>query len=143
MSAPRHAVRYERILVPVDFSPSTPRVLEVAGALALAYGAKLEVLHVLALNEADAAMAEAELPRCVPAALGPCVASRRTARAISAEIGIIHAAREGRADLVVMGTHGRSGLSHVLIGSVAERVVQLCSCPVLTVRRPEHVFRKP
>jgi nucleotide-binding universal stress UspA family protein len=42
-----------------------------------------------------------------------------------------------------MGTHGRSGLRHVLIGSVAERVVQLADCPVLTVRRAEHRFERP
>ena len=48
---------------------------------------------------------------------------------------IIKIAEEERADLIVMGTHGRAGLSHLLLGSVAERVVRLATCPVLTVRQ--------
>jgi nucleotide-binding universal stress UspA family protein len=46
-------------------------------------------------------------------------------------------------DMIVMGTHGRTGLAHVLIGSVAERVVREAPCPVLTVKHPEHEFVKP
>jgi nucleotide-binding universal stress UspA family protein len=47
-------------------------------------------------------------------------------------------AKEGGFDLIVMGTHGRSGLKHLLLGSVAERVVRTAPCPVLTVRKPEN-----
>ncbi|MCA9073376.1 MAG: universal stress protein, partial [Planctomycetaceae bacterium] len=46
-------------------------------------------------------------------------------------------------DLIVMGTHGRSGLAHVLLGSVAEKVVRKSPCPVLTVRSAEHKFEMP
>ena len=53
---------------------------------------------------------------------------------------ICHYARKHGIDLVVMGTHGRTGLKHLLIGSVAERVVRACSCPVLTVREHQHAF---
>jgi universal stress protein A len=48
-----------------------------------------------------------------------------------------------RIDLIVMGTHGRGALAHVVLGSVAERVVRLAPCPVLTVRNPEHEFVRP
>jgi nucleotide-binding universal stress UspA family protein len=51
---------------------------------------------------------------------------------------IVRVAEERRADLIVMGTHGRTGLQHVLLGSVAEKVVRLASCPVMTVRHKEH-----
>jgi len=51
---------------------------------------------------------------------------------------IVRVAREENADLIVMGTHGRTGLQHVLLGSVAEKVVRLASCPVLTVRYKSH-----
>ena len=56
---------------------------------------------------------------------------------------IIQAARDDDVDMIVMGTHGRTGLAHVLIGSVAERVVREAPCPVLTVKNPEHEFVKP
>jgi len=52
-------------------------------------------------------------------------------------------AKEKEADLIVMATHGRSGLSHILFGSVAEKVVRKSTCPVLSVRPPEHEFAMP
>jgi nucleotide-binding universal stress UspA family protein len=56
---------------------------------------------------------------------------------------IIRYAKEKNIDLIVLGTHGRSGLAHVMLGSVAERVVRIAPCPVLTVRHPEHEFVMP
>ena len=56
---------------------------------------------------------------------------------------IITFAREINADLLVVGTHGRTGLSHLIIGSVAERVVRKAPCPVLSIHHPEHVFEMP
>jgi nucleotide-binding universal stress UspA family protein len=56
---------------------------------------------------------------------------------------IVDYAREHGIDLIVMGTHGRGALAHLMMGSVAERVVRLASCPVLTVRHPEHEFVRP
>ena len=56
---------------------------------------------------------------------------------------IIQAAREAEADLIVMGTHGRTGLAHALIGSVAEKVVRKAPCPVLTVKHPKMTFEMP
>ena len=143
MIAASGAPNCRRILVGVDFSESTPGVLELAAAVARAFGGKLEILHVLVLNESDTVTAESELARCVPPQMADLVSGRRMARALSADLGLLTAARETGADLVVLGTHGRSGLSHVMLGSVAERVVQLAECPVLTVRRPGHEFKRP
>jgi nucleotide-binding universal stress UspA family protein len=56
---------------------------------------------------------------------------------------IINMAQSEGADLIVMGTHGRTGLSHVLMGSVAERVVNKAPCPVLTIRHPDRKFKHP
>ena len=56
---------------------------------------------------------------------------------------IIRYAKENEIDLIVLGTHGRTGLAHVLLGSVAEKVVRKASCPVLTVRSDEHQFAMP
>jgi nucleotide-binding universal stress UspA family protein len=56
---------------------------------------------------------------------------------------IVDYARKANVNLIVMGTHGRGAVAHLLMGSVAERVVRLAPCPVLTVRRPEHEFVRP
>jgi len=56
---------------------------------------------------------------------------------------IINTAKDENVDLIVMGTHGRTGLSHMLIGSTAEKVVRMAPCPVLTVKHPEHEFVMP
>jgi nucleotide-binding universal stress UspA family protein len=136
-------VGFERILVPVDFGESAPVVLQAAAGFARACGGKLDVLHVCALHGEGVAEAERELARVLPDDLRDVLGSHGVVRALSPELGILHAAREHRTQLVVMGTHGRSGLKHVLIGSVAERVVQLAECPVLTVRRAGHRFEHP
>ena len=58
-------------------------------------------------------------------------------------VEIVTVARDEDADLIVMGTHGRTGLAHMLIGSTAEKVVRMAPCPVLTVKHPEHEFVLP
>ena len=126
---------FRRILAAVDFSAWTPDVVATAAGLARAAGARLELLHVLPLRETDTGAAEAQLALCVPPVLAGDVAARRVTRAVVAELGILEVARESGADLIVLGTHGRTGLQHIQLGSVAERVVELSPVPVLTVRR--------
>jgi nucleotide-binding universal stress UspA family protein len=63
--------------------------------------------------------------------------------AVSPAESIVEHAKTETIDVIVIGTHGRSGFSRVLMGSVAERVVRLAPCPVLTVRHPEHEFIAP
>ena len=58
-------------------------------------------------------------------------------------VEIVRTAKERDVDLIVMGTHGRTGLAHMLIGSTAEKVVRMAPCPVLTVKHPEHEFVMP
>jgi universal stress protein A len=58
-------------------------------------------------------------------------------------VEIVQYARQNDVDLIVMGTHGRSGLSHLLLGSVAEKVIRKAHCPVLVVRPEGHVFEMP
>ena len=72
--------------------------------------------------------------------------SKRVVRGLrqgSPFVEIVQSARENKIDLIVMGTHGRSGVQHMLIGSVAEKVVRKAGCPVLTVRPPDHQFTMP
>lgn len=134
---------YQRILFATDFSASADHALQWAAWLARQYGAEVHAVHVLALGADDAAEAQQAFPRHVPSSYDDVVKERRMVRALKAELGLVHEAREGHYDLLVLGTHGRSGLKHAFMGSVAERVVQLAPCPVLTVRQPGHDFEHP
>jgi universal stress protein A len=152
-----------RILVPIDFSPSARAALEYAGFLADKLGARVEVLHVfeppgyvgpdtLALLPISAGQQEwgatrGDLERQVEQFLSqtPGGPATHTVRIEAGEPSdtILRVAAEAGADLVVMGTHGRTGLSRLLIGSVAEAVLRRASCPVLTLRVPTKVTREP
>jgi nucleotide-binding universal stress UspA family protein len=58
-------------------------------------------------------------------------------------MAVIDYARKARIDLILIGTHGRTGLGHFVMGSVAEKIVRLAPCPVLTLKQPEHEFVRP
>lgn len=139
----------ERILVPTDFSPCAQRALTYATELARGMGAALVLLHVyqpptvyppegvwtMPVTDADMAVEIRKgLDRLVTE-LGeaglPAVSA--VVRDGDAAHEIVDAAAAERADLVVMGTHGRGPVKHLLLGSVAEKVVRRCGCPVLTV----------
>lgn len=149
--------KLEKILVPVDFSECSAAALVLAQSYAEPVGATIDVLHVwrapsfvptgvmiapesgaqITLIDAVQRAAEAELDAFVSAqrAAGCRIAERRLEEGDAWQVISDLAEREGY-DLIVMGTHGRSGLMHVLMGSVAERVVRQSSVPVLTVRGP-------
>jgi universal stress protein A len=141
-----------RILVPVDFSAHSDRAIEYAVTLGKHFGACVELLHVvedpfesggwgsevylsdldgLRQHALDEATARIETCRSSIAA-GPfsLVATVRMGHVART---IVDYATNVHANLIVMGTHGRTGLAHLIIGSVAERVVRLAPCPVLTV----------
>jgi universal stress protein A len=144
--------RFRRILVPHDFSPTATHALRVAADLAERHGGRITALHVLTpfysgpgypTQEEIAWTPPAEIARererrlgeLVREALGPR-ARLVTCRAVLGEAvpAIVDAA--AKADVIVMTTLGRSGLAHLLIGSVAEKVVRHAPIPVLTVRAP-------
>jgi nucleotide-binding universal stress UspA family protein len=148
----RVPLQVRTILVPVDFSEGSDVAVEWAQALAGAFGARLVVLHVVDLAAAAAVMGgpgDALVPP--PASLLEEV--RQDARQLMAELAarvpgattlvregsprqdIIETCAEVKGDLIVMGTHGRSGLAHLLFGSVAEHVVRNAPVPVFTVRK--------
>lgn len=139
MTAPDVAIR--NILVATDFSPFSEQAIRAAVALAHHFGATLHLLHVVhAPGDRPAALdrlgasAEAEadgVPFTASVAIG------RPAPEI-----VRYAARE-QMDLIVMGTHGRTGLAHVMIGSVAEAVVRTAPCQVLTIRLQPAVHTPP
>jgi nucleotide-binding universal stress UspA family protein len=136
------------ILHPTDFSPCADLALRFAGSLARDLGARLVVLHVgqPPLYALESPIPATPLPvewrreeleqqlrqRTVPdLGSGP---EYRLEYADRVSDEILRVADETRCDLIVLGTHGRTGLSRLLVGSVAEHVMRRASCPVLTVR---------
>jgi nucleotide-binding universal stress UspA family protein len=145
-------MRARRILHPSDFSSVSNAAFAKALDLAKADGAELLIVHVLAplgalvgdgyvsprtydeLERAQHAQAQKQLDRMMARAKKAGVrASCMLVDGVPWQ-EVVKLARSRRADLVVMGTHGRSGFAKLFLGSVAERVVATASCPVLTVR---------
>ena len=145
-----------RILVPMDFSAHSVAALHYAVALAARLGASLDVLHVvddpfgsgawasesaalphrfieeLYQNLADEGERQLAKYRSIPEESH--VAATFTVRSGQPASSVIDHADTIKADLIVMGTHGRTGLKHTFMGSVAERVVRHARCPVITLR---------
>jgi nucleotide-binding universal stress UspA family protein len=156
-------ITLKKILVATDFSQPSDAALAYGRELARCFGATLTVLHVVDNSvmhaygvdggvlptdpdiqrqfELDArAQVEAgisDVDRLQLKASGQILLSSIPAAAI---VGYAHASD---IDLIVMGTHGRRGVAHMLMGSVSERVVRTAPCPVLTVRHSEHEFVLP
>lgn len=143
-----------KILVPIDFSEQSRVALEYAAGLLVAPGATIDIVHVWepvvfepsglvpmdlqgTIVQATQANAERMLEafRRSAAERGVAIGSARTVQGAPWS-SIVDCARTGGYDLIVIGTHGRTGVSRALIGSVAERVVRHAHCPVLTVRTP-------
>ncbi len=142
----------KRILVPTDFSDTAVKALKQALFLTALFDAELVVLHARVLYEDDAAQLPKELARLHDeeekmerAILDYMKASTKEKthlnikheliRGYSAPSAILGYVNNNPFDLVVIGTHGRTGLEHFLIGSVAEKVVRYAPCPVLTISR--------
>jgi nucleotide-binding universal stress UspA family protein len=152
-------IKIENILVATDFSETSDSALSYGRALARNFGAELHVLNVVENSlmwtgvegvAFDFAEVQAEIEEAARKKLSTMVGlvddvkTKPVVRTGSSPaFVIVDYARDAKVDLIVMGTHGRSALGHLLVGSVAERVVRLAPCPVLTVRRPEHEFVLP
>lgn len=152
-------IALREILVPTDFGEPADAALTYGRALADRFGATLHVLHVAesvvmaALGSENYAVVlptlqeevEARARQRLDALLidsdmsGP-VTTRNIMTSSAPALAIVDYARDHDIDLIVMGTHGRTGLAHVVMGSVAEKVVRHAPCPVLTVRGREREF---
>lgn len=149
-----------RILLPTDFSEYASAATKYACGFAEHFAAELHLLHVVEIHlttvpEFGMGLALAtsirESREAAEKALAGMFESewakgRDIVRAIvegSPFVQIVRYAKEHEIDLIVMGTHGRTGLAHAMIGSVAERVVRKAGCPVLTVRPGGHQFVMP
>jgi nucleotide-binding universal stress UspA family protein len=142
-----------RILVPTDFSETADAALDYAKQLATTMGASLHLLHVFTDPYAVAACAPEVYAAVPPEARARALeearqrllerldsteeqrlrGTRGIVRGLTAP-QIVDYATSQDIDLIVMGTHGRRGMAHLLLGSVAEHVVRIATCPVLTVR---------
>ena len=155
-------MKLSRILHPTDFSELSLHSLHAARGLAEQFGAELTCLHVVdEACEYWMSMGPDSVP--VGPVLGDVVASAKkhmeqfvadhladasfpVTSAVTVGrpfLEIIAKARELPADMIVLSTHGRTGLSHILLGSVAEKVVRKAPCPVLTIRHPDYEFKMP
>ena len=142
----------KKILVPIDFSEMSSYALAYAVDVAESLGAALHLMHVIPDPHAEPwsigatgidlgcslptweAAARRRLAKMQPARV-PAELVTKMGRPFDA---IIRYAKDHAIDLIVMGTHGRGAVGHMLLGSVADKVVRRAPCPVLTVRQPEH-----
>lgn len=154
-------IALKRILVATDFGEVADAALAYGRALARNFGAKLYVLHVVddvytrlggdayaavlpelqqdTERNAKQRLAELVVDNDTPPLPTEAVVVTGSATALA----IVDYAASANIDLIVVGTHGRTAVAHLLVGSVAERVVRTARCPVLTVRHPEHEFVTP
>ena len=153
-------VPIRRILFPTDFSESAEHAWLFALQFAQEFSAEVHVLHVVAppprLTEAYSlnldpekftaaltAEAQTSLDRLLERSKSRNLVFQREVRIGVDFHEIIDYARKHQIDLIVMATHGRTGLAHALVGSVAEKVVRKAPCPVLTVKHPAMQFEMP
>ena len=147
------ALKLRNILVPVDFSAASEKALSYAVPLARQFGAKITLLYVsqaqFHANEFAYLPIEEAAVSCSAKDRMNSIASRRIAPGMLGDTlvrngvafdEITRVAKEINADLIIVNTHGYTGLKHVLVGSTAERVVRHAPCPVLVVRDCEDEF---
>ena len=151
-------MKLAKILVPVDFSEQSLKALQYAVCFAEQFGAEITLQHVVqpVVYPSELGYALDEIPLLSEQALVKSAGQRIAKLAMDAikpplkcqtlvSIGnpfheITSAAQERNVDLIIIATHGYTGIKHVLMGSTAEKVVRHAPCPVLTVREREHEF---
>ena len=124
----RPGVRLKNILAPTDFSDSPGKAREYAAVFAAQFGVAITLLHIAEVGAMGYEHGADDFPRM------------EAQLRIAAEKQIVEAARELHSDLIIISTHGHTGLDHLIVGSTAERVVRFAPCPVLVVCGREHEF---
>jgi nucleotide-binding universal stress UspA family protein len=149
----------KHVLVATDFSDTSAVALKYGRELARTFGATLHVVHAVDLLAARIPMTQGhgydldnlqkEIEASARTAIHELVTDEDRSRlgaqeavlaGLSPADAILDYARDKMIDVIVIGTHGRTGLSRLVMGSVAEKIVRGAPCPVLTVRHPEHEF---
>ena len=139
------AYPFKKILCPIDFDDNSVAALDTAAEMARQFDATIEVLHVVPIIvqpggspiyvDVYTAEEEASKAKLVDLAKTHLAGVKYELKTTVAQpsAAILHAQKAVDADIIVMSTHGRRGLSHLFMGSVAERVVREAECPVLTI----------
>ena len=143
------------IIVPIDFSEFSYKSLDYAVAFAALSGATITLIHTVPLNYVDTDLialdyseiekeaeesAKNKLKKLIQERIGPKVKANSRVQVGRPVEEIIRAANEIGANLIIMSTHGYTGLKHAFLGSTTENVVRYAPCPVLTLREQEHDF---
>jgi nucleotide-binding universal stress UspA family protein len=155
-------ITLKNVLVAIDFGEASETVLAYGRELARRFGATLHVLHVAENVVASAAGVEGFTVDLVALQREVEVSARKRLDAIvtdddrrtlaatavvqtsnSPALSIVSYARDAHIDLIIVGTHGRGGMAHLFMGSVAERVLRTARCPVLTVSNPQNELMLP
>jgi nucleotide-binding universal stress UspA family protein len=154
-------IKVANVLVATDFGKASESALAYGREFARTFGARLHVLHVVenpmvwAGSESagiDLVRMQKDLEDAAAQQMDRLLTAedRQQLRAVSVirtgrstAVEIVSQAKLADIDVIIMGTHGRTAVNHLLMGSVAEKVVRLAPCPVLTVRHPEHEFILP
>jgi nucleotide-binding universal stress UspA family protein len=154
-------IKIDKVLVATDFSEASQSAVLYGREFARTFGAELHVLHIVESPvmwggaeavTVDFVRLEAEIQAAAQNTLNRIVTAEdreqlkavtaiRTGSSTAFEIAAYAGAES--IDIILMGTHGRGMMGHLLMGSVAEKVVRIAPCPVLTVRHPEHEFIQP
>jgi nucleotide-binding universal stress UspA family protein len=151
-------ISLNKILCPIDHSDCSKDALRYAVSFAMKDEAKLLLLHVIDIrsfnegldamstqipNEETIEQLRVKLLNCIPEE----IRNDMDVEAIVSQgipfAEIISTAKKKEIDMIVIGSHGRTGLSHIMLGSVSEKVVRKAPCPVLTVRQSDHEFVMP
>lgn len=153
-------VAIQHLLCPTDFSKYSSVALDYAGSFARVYKARISLLHVVELFLPDPEYmavygdvdtlydqfkddAEKKINEIAASPQFEGIDVSCHVVVGKAFLEIVRFAQEHHADMIVMGTHGKSALNHILFGSTADKVVRKTPCPVLTVKHPEHEFQMP
>ena len=155
LPAKASSLHIQSILVPIDFSNASRKALQYALPFAQQFGAKVTLLYVvepvatpdfayyplMMENDKIVAAGHKELDKlCVREAIDPRFIEKKLVRNGVAYREITEAAKNLKVDLIVISTHGNTGLKHLMLGSTTERVVRHAACPVLVVREREREF---
>jgi hypothetical protein len=146
--------KIQRILVPVDFSDHAQKALRYALGFAAQFGAEITLVHIveqmvypgdwmyppLAATDFAAEKREQVVEKLRDLTRGMDIKASHVVRLGRAWQEVAEIAKEKKSDLIILATHGYTGLKHVLLGSVAEKIVRHAPCPVLTVRPDERDF---
>lgn len=154
-------INIRKILLPTDFSSFAEHALDYAVSFAKEYDAKLYILHVIEdlahvsyfevfqvpmpanfIQDVEAS-AKAQIDKLLACDTLADVDKECVIRRGVPFVEILRASAELQVDMIIIATHGRSGLQQMFFGSTAEKVVRKAPCPVLSIRHPEHEFVMP